>query len=407
MRRLIGNLAAAVGAVPTVVAPPTQAPDIIVPFTSRRNASMSASQDTQRLLSIGWSAPENLSESPGRSARPVTVVGVDGSVHVVWEEEDRLFHTVRTDGVWSSPQEVATGQQAAAVLDASGALHLTFANEFAEKFNVYYAVWRAGEWSLPRLVSRTTGMSVYPSIALDGHGVPHIAWADRTPGYFIIYHGWLDRTWLYEPLTDARGIAPVLVHDAHNGVMHIAWQAQVIDSESYEVFHTQGTTYQWVAPENISASPAQSASAVAMACDEQGTTHLVWQSQDESRSQIFYSGGGVGHWTVPEAISGDGVAAADPAVVVTHGNQLSAVWREDNIMIYRRRSGADGAWRPSKPLVVNDGGLEKLSLAAAVDGSFHLTWSAWAESAERDVFHSTGEPVFAHQVFVPSVPISP
>ena len=365
------------------------------------------STQIHRLLSSGWTAPENLSLSPAPSLRPVVVVGPDDSTHVLWEEDGRLFYVRSHVGAWSSPVAFASGQQPSAVLGGDGTLHVAFANEFFGQTNVYYAYLRQGIWSLPYLVSRTSGLSAYPSIALDQTGTPHVAWADRTPGHYVIYHGWQTSTWLYEPVPNARGIAPVLVAEPGSSTLHIAWQAPNVSDDLHEIYHSQGTTYAWSLPENISASPAAESVAVAMACDTTGLAHIVWQEQASGNHQVRYAGGRAGFWSLPETISGQGVDAVEPAVTISQGDQLNAVWREGNTLIYRRRAGSAGAWRPSRPLIANDSGLQDPTVATQKDGRFHMIWSGWVGASQSDVFHSLGQAALPYQVFVPGTPVTP
>lgn len=365
------------------------------------------STSVHRLLSSGWTAPENLSQSPGPSLRPSLVVGPDDSTHVVWEEGDQVYYSRSYGSAWSSPTAFATGQQPSAVLGRDGTLHVAFANEFFGQVNVYYTYLRQGIWSLPYLVSRTTGLSAYPSIALDQTGVLHVAWADRSPGHYVIYHGWLASTWLYEPVPNARGIAPVLVAEPGGSNLHIAWQAPNVNDDLHEIYHSQGTTYEWSLPENISASPASESVAVAMACDATNVAHIVWQEQDGESNQVRYVGGRAGNWSFPETISGQGIDAVEPTVTVSQSDQLNAIWREGNTLIYRRRAGSAGAWRPSKPLVANDSGLQDAAVAAQQDGRFRLVWSAWVGAAQSDVFHSLGQAALGYEVFVPGTPVTP
>lgn len=414
--RVTRNLVSA--SLPLAAGPPTampaasHVPDTTAFILTRRNALMpqdiaAGSSSDHRLLSSGLSAPENLSRSPAPSLRPTLVVGPDDGTHVLWEEGDQVYYARSYGGSWSSPLAFATGQQPSAVLGRDGTLHVAFSNEFFGEVNVYYTYLRNGIWSLPYLVSRTSGLSAYPSIAADNSGALHVAWADRSPGHYVIYHGWLTSTWLYEPVPNARGIAPVLVSQPGSNTLHLAWQAPNVNDDLHEVYHSQGTTYGWSLPENISASPTSESVAVAMACDTAGIAHILWQEQSGGTSQVRYVGGRAGNWSNPERVSGQGVDAVEPAAAVSQGDQLNAVWREGNTLVYRRRAGSTGAWRPSKPLIANDGGLEDAAVATEQDGRFHMVWSAWVGATERDVFHSVGQPALPHQVFLPGTPMTP
>lgn len=378
----------------------------------RRTDSMSAdtaaaSVFVHRVHSAAWSEPVNLSASQDvPSKRPVVVAAPDGTIHALWEEDDRLFYRNRVNGQWSTPVAVVSGRQPAAAVGPDGTVFVVYVNEFMEHTNVFFMRLQEEVWSLPRLVSRTSGVSLSPAVAVDGNGGVHVVWADRTPGYFVIYHARLEETWLYAPIPNARGAEPRLVYNPMRDLLHVVWQSPTVGSDRQDIFHVQGFTHAWSLPENISASLAADAVNAALAVDAQGAVHLVWQERAEGRSQVKYASGWQGNWTAPQLVTPPEANAEDPTVVITHANQLSVVWREGNTIFYRRRSGNEGTWHPSKPLISNNGRLSDLVLAADVAGRLHLAWSAGPVSAEPDVYHSMGEPSLSSHVFLPTTPVS-
>lgn len=392
------------GAEPAIVRSPT----VVASFMPEREQAMpdnaaQSSPDGNIILSSGWSVPENLSLSTNRSANPALVAPAKGIVHVVWEEGNRVYHSLKQGSRWSNPQFVATGERPAAAVSPDGRIHVVYSNEFGGMYNVFYVAWSGESWTLPRLVSKTSGLSALASITVDSDGVVHAVWHDMTPGYPIIYHGWLEETWLNEPLYNARGTAPVIANDARNRVVHVAWQARGPNNSPHDVFHVQGRTYQWSLPENISVAPQDESLNVAMACDEQGLTHLVWQEHSGASVTIRYVGGRIGNWIVPETVSSLGKEAYEPVAVVAQGSQLQVVWREGNSIVYRRRSGCSALWRSTQPIIANERHLEGVALAAEPDGDLHVAWAGWSSTGESDVFHSKGERSLQPQVFIPTL----
>lgn len=366
-----------------------------------------ASTFTHYVHSNSWSEPVNLSTSQQvPSARPAVAVGPDRSVHAVWEENDRLFYRRRVGEQWTAPVSVASGRQPAAAIGADGTLYVVYVNTFMGQTNVFALRLQDGVWSLPRLVSRTRGESLWPAVAVDGQGTVHAVWADNTPGYPVIYHARLEEVWLYGPIPNARGTVPQLAYSSADNLLHVAWQSPAVGSEVHDIYHVQGVVHAWSLPENISASLTADAVNVALAVDANGGVHLAWQEMVGGRWQIKYAGGRQGHWTTPEPVSPAGANAEDPALAITHGNQINVVWRENNVIHFRRRSGNDDGWRPAKPLISNNGYLSDLALAADVVGRLHLAWSARSSVTEPDVFHSMGEASLPSQVFLPTTPVS-
>lgn len=356
----------------------------------------------QQLIDPTWSAPENVSSSAGRAVNPVVIPDVD-AVHLLWEENGRVHHAVQRAGQWSAPRSVATGQRPSAAVSSDGVLHLAFSNEFAGRYNVFYATWANDAWSLPRLVSKTPGMSTFPSLAVDRAGVVHAVWADTSPGFSVIYHGWLQNTWLNEPLSNARGTAPALALDGADDVVHIAYQASGISNAQREILHMQGRTYQWSLPENVSMSPEQESLGAAIACAPDGTTHLAWQEHAGNQAHIRHASGRLGAWYPSQPVSDLAVDGREPRLAVTQARHLSLIWRAGDTIHYTRRELPGGEWLPAMPLVSNSGGLDGLALAGAPGGELHLAWSGWDSVGERAAFYSGHGPLTRPKVYLPGI----
>lgn len=411
-QNLIGFLTRAVDAslplgllTDTAVAPPFAHEN-----TPRREAVMpvspsASSAKSQQLLSPDWSVPRNVSNSSDRSTNPVVLAGSGEVVHVLWEEDERIFHAIREGNTWRSLRRLATGFQPAAALTSDGVVHMVYSNEFAGQFNVFYVRWDQGTWTLPRMVSKTTGTSAHPAVVIDGLGVVHAAWADTTPGFSILYHGWLEETWLNEPLHNARGTSPQLAYDQVHSLFRLAYQATPIGSGARDIFYLEGTRYQWSLPENISRSAGAESLSPSMAIDGVGVSHMVWQEQEDVDGHVRYARGTRGNWSQTERISSVGTNVREPKVVVTHGTQLSVVWREGNTVQYRRRAETSGHWGEATPLVENTNGLGNLDLTGAPSGELHLVWGGWSPTSDRDVYHSRRDPLLGSKVFLPGITI--
>jgi hypothetical protein len=361
------------------------------------------SSGSDQTIDPAWSAPENISSSLGRAVNPVVLAGAGAAVHVLWEENDRIFHAMRRAGQWGAPQAIATGQRPAAGLAADGTLHVVFSNQFADRCKVFYVARTGDIWSLPRLVSKTPGMSTFPSLAIDRAGVVHAAWADTSPGYSVVYHGWLETTWLNEPVSNARGIAPVLALDGAVDELHLVYQSSGINSGPCDIYHLQGQRYNWSLPENISISPEQESLEAAIACASDGSVHLAWQEHAGSQAHIRYVGGRRGSWSAPLRVSDVAVDAREPALLITQALQLSLAWREDDVIVYSRRELPAGVFLPGQDLVSNPNGLNKPALAGSPDGELNLAWSGWSSTSERDVFYSQHMPLMRPKVFLPGI----
>ena len=380
----------------------------VAPITAGRLVRMSEPIFTdpntdQQMLVPGWSQPRNLSNSPARVVNPVLLAGPGGQLHALWEEDNRIYHTFRRDGVWSTPTSMVTGFQPAAGLAADGSVHLVFSSQFFGRYRVFHAIWNGDYWSLPRLVSKTSGNATSPALAIDRSGLVHASWADTAPGFSIIYHGWLESTWLNEPIQNARGDIPALVADEKADRLYLAFQGSSISGGKREVYFAQGHVYSWPAPENVSLTPDAESINAALALDGESKVHLVWQEDVGGTSRVRYRWGRQSNWSAMEDISDPDHDAHYATVAVTQASQVSVVWQQGTALIYRKRFTGGETWDPQVTLVRNDGGLGEPALAGEPTGEINLAWTGWTSVSERDLFLSQREPLLRPKVFMPGI----
>ena len=338
--------------------------------------------------STPWSEAVNLSNSAADSRAPVVALAPDGTVHVLWEEGEEIYHSYRTGDSWASPTRVATGERPTLVVDGNGTPHALFANEFGGNWEIYYVRWDGSRWTLPRNISYTSGASGMPHIALAPDGVLHAVWADTTPGYSVIYHGRQQGMfWVNQPIPSARGSVPTLAID-RQGQLHVVWQDQDTPSSPFEIYYSRWDGEEWSLPENISAT-AGAHSAIADLClDRQGTAYLVWEEEDDGGWQIYHSYGQVGYWSVPANISQSANECHLASIVVTPQDYLHVAWEEGTTLQSRRKGAKASDWFPAETIATNPLGLGDVALAAASDGRVHAVWAGRMAGGQRDIFHS-------------------
>jgi hypothetical protein len=325
----------------------------------------------------------------------------DGTVHVLWEEGEDVYHSYRRSGFWSTPQRVATGERPSLVVDEEGVPHALFANEFGGNWEIYYVCWRYEVWSLPRNVSHTTGASGPPRIGLAPDGGLHAVWADTTPGYSVIYYGrQLGNYWVNNQIPSARGSAPALAIDSL-GRVHVTWQAQDTPFSVFDVFYSRWDGSDWSLPENISVNETAHSAICHLATDSEGTAYLVWEEQVDNLWQVLHSYGQVGYWSVPANVSHSGDECHLAQVVVTPQDYLHIVWSEGKTLRSCRKGARSADWFPSEEVTSNPLGLEDVSMAASPGGGVHAVWAGHVAGGQRDVFHGERPPALRHTVFVP------
>jgi len=154
-------------------------------------------------VGVGWTSTEVVStESTGLSAYPSLAVDSSGNIHVVWDDNtdlecgsDRdIFYKRFEVGVgWTSTEVVSTESTGLSAypslaVDSSGNIHVTWhdnTTDYADSgtdLDIFYKRFEVGVgWTSTEVVStESTGESRYPCLAVDLAGNVHIAWADYT-----------------------------------------------------------------------------------------------------------------------------------------------------------------------------------------------------------------------------------
>jgi len=362
---------------------------------------MSLSECRTSEPSSPWSEAVNVSNSSTDSRAPAVALAADGTVHVLWEEGEEIYHSYRTDDGWSSPARVATGERPTLVVDGEGTVHALFANEFGGNWEIYYVRWEGSRWTLPRNISYTSGASGMPRIALASDGILHAVWADTTPGYSVIYHGYQQGSfWVNQPIPNARGSVPALAIDGE-GLLHVVWQDQDTPSSPFEIYYSRWDGEEWTLPENISAT-ADAHSAIAdLDLDSRATAYLVWEEEEDGGWQIYHSYGGVGYWSVPINISQSANECHLASVVITPQDYLHVAWEEGTALQSRRKGAEASDWFPVETIATNPLGLGEVALAAASDGRIHAVWAGRMAGGQRDIFHSERPSALNHVYYFP------
>jgi hypothetical protein len=148
-----------------------------------------------------WSTPTDVSKTPGNSFDPDIVVEQNGAVDVAWsdttpgEKIADIYFARSADGgkTWSAPIQVSStpGQSTHPALAAGedSSLHLVWCDTTRGEKNqdiFYVASYDGGrKWGKEGAaedISNTPGTSSDPVIAISADGITHVAWLDSTPG---------------------------------------------------------------------------------------------------------------------------------------------------------------------------------------------------------------------------------
>ncbi|MBS1989951.1 MAG: exo-alpha-sialidase [Cyanobacteria bacterium SZAS LIN-2] len=140
-----------------------------------------------------WSAPMNISSTPGVSSEPALAIGPDDSLNIVWSEREildtgmEIFYVSSTDGgkTWSPPRSISKtiGLSAAPTISAStdGVLYTAWSDTPSEETNpdIFYCQSQHGIWTKVVNISKSGGFSAQPSIA-GNKGKVFLTWSDSS-----------------------------------------------------------------------------------------------------------------------------------------------------------------------------------------------------------------------------------
>ena len=265
-----------------------------------------------------WTTTEVVStESTSNSSYPTIAVEGAGNVHVTWEDYTNyggsgtdvdIFYKRwnATSSTWTTTEVVSTestgnsGYPTIAV-DSAGNVHVVWYDYTnyggsGTDIDIFYKRWNAtsSTWTTTEVVStESTGISIVPTIAVDGAGNAHVAWEDYAPYWGsgsdpdIFYKRWntTSNTWTTTEVlstgnTGNSGYPTIAVDGAGN--VHVAWE----DYTNYggsgtdiDIFYKRwnATSSTWTTTEVVSTESTGNSFVPTIAMDGAGNAHVAWE----------------------------------------------------------------------------------------------------------------------------------
>jgi hypothetical protein len=290
---------------------------------------------------ITWSAPVNVSNNTAGSYTPKIAVEAGGTIHVVWQDwtpgNSEIFYSKSTDGgiTWSAPVNVsnnAGNQMSQTIAVDAGIIYLAWWDSGNRE--IFYSNSSDGgfTWSTPVNASNTAGNSVEPAIAVDA-GTIYLAWADDTPGNReVLYSKSIDGggTWSASVnVSNNSGVSqfPSIAIDSSNN-LHVVWMDNT--PGNMEIFYSNstdgGTT--WSAAVNASNSTGESS--IPVISIGAGTIYLAWYDDTPANSEIFYSKStdGGATWSAVVNISNN-IGSSYAPTIAADGGTIHLAWYDD------------------------------------------------------------------------------
>jgi len=351
-----------------------------------------------------WSGNEILQVGTSDCKEPA-VTAVGEVLHAVWTQDKTVFHAYLTGSKWSEPKAVGTGGQASLASTPDGKVHCLFAAEMFGNVEIYAATWDGTQWSLPEVVSHTTGMSMYPTLVVGPDGSLYAAWADTTPGYPTIYYGHRETIgWTSTPIPNGVGNRPTIAV-GHTGEVYVAWQTRLTTTKRYEIFCSVLDDGQWSLPDNISDTSERHSIYPQLATNATGACHLIWQENAGETFSIQHSDRRPNGWSQAVDVSQSAGDCHLPHIAANRQGTMQAIWAQGQALQHRvRPPDYDAAWW--RPETANDscGDLSDLAMAISPAGVLHVLWCSYTGTEARRLGHIRREPIFKQTVFVSPIP---
>lgn len=268
-----------------------------------------------------WSAPVVISNTPGSSYWPAIAVDGHGNVHVAWEDgsppRDILYAVKPAGGMdWTAPvnisQSPGNSRWVALAADAGGNVHAVWSDDVTGNSEIYYARKEAStsNWSAPVNVSNTPGNSPSPAVAVDGGGAVHVAWHDFTPGPTEIYYVTQpDPTAPWSSPVDVSSTTgasyfPALAVDS-SGTVHLVWMDAIVvdDGTPSEILYARKPPDgEWTPYANLSRGTG-SAEMPTLAVGPEDALHVAWDTTADPRLLYVRRPAPEMGWTAPVTVT--------------------------------------------------------------------------------------------------------
>jgi hypothetical protein len=147
-----------------------------------------------------WTTGKRLTWNAGYSIHPAIVVDFYDNLHVIWEDntpgKNEIYYKKSTDGgiTWTTGRNLTrtSGDSLypAIAVNSSDSLHAVCHDITPGNWEIYCLNSTDGgaTWTSSQRLTWTLGDSEHPAIAVDSSGNPHVVWQDETPGNREIYY---------------------------------------------------------------------------------------------------------------------------------------------------------------------------------------------------------------------------
>ncbi|NOZ05557.1 MAG: exo-alpha-sialidase [Chloroflexi bacterium] len=347
-----------------------------------------------------WSSPTPVAVTTPDSRAPSIGQTTGGTRYVAWEEGTDIYSSVNGGVGWSGPVLAANGE-APVVVVSDTVPYIIFENEISGNREIYIIQWQGSNWSLPKNVSQTSGGSFAPDAAIGPDGKIYVVWADNSAGSNHLYlassadgSNWSGGAILINGVPVA-GSAPALAVDP-SGTLHIAWQDRDGTTGKLEILYTRGDGSTWSLAENLSGSSTINSAFADVVAEAGGIASVTWEEDLASGSEIYFTSGQPGNWSVPQSVSASAnVASVLPSLDRDGAGGLHLAWAEGNpatAIEYSDWPAGNPGWTAPITLTAHSAGLGDVMILASASNPLYAVW-AQSGNTSWDIYSASGVPV--------------
>ena len=349
-----------------------------------------------------FDSPENLSNNSGESDFPAIAIDSSGNFNVAWCDDtpgnyDIYFSRSTDDGAsWSKSVNISNNSEDSycPVVDvnSAGNINVVWCDNTPGNYDIYFSrsTDDGASWSQAENLSKNSGFSVYPDIAVDSTGNINVVWCDDTPGnsetYFIRSTddgaSWSQVINISKnPGTTFDPVSPAIAVDS-SGNINVSWCDDT--PGNYEIFFRRSINggVSWSQVVNISKNWRNSGSPD-IVVDSSGNIYVVWGNRIALSCDIYFSRStdDGDSWSESVNISDSSECSSLSRIAVDVAKNINVVWCENiplgaNKEIYFSRSTDDGvSWSSALNISEFSGGWDTPP-CIAVDhaGNIILFW---------------------------------
>jgi hypothetical protein len=352
-----------------------------------------------------WTANKRLTWTSGWSQFPVITIGSGSQIHVVFQDitpgNNEIYYKKSTNGgtTWISKRLTWNSGYSlwpSIAIDSNGHPHITWTDVTSGNYEIYYKKSTNGgsTWISKRLTWNSEN-SWTPSIAVDSNNHLHVVWHDFSPGNSEIYYKKSTNggsTWTTRRLTYSadNSLRPTIAIDSGNNI-HVAYYDST--PGEYQIFYKRSTDggANWTT-KRLTYNTGDSWYPT-IAVDSDNHIHITWSDYTPGDGEIYYkkSTDGGATWTTKRLTYSDHYSLS-PTIAVDSNSYIHIAWEEltsVNREIYYKRSTDRGvSWTTSR-LTWNSGDSMEPSITVDSSNNIHVVWQD-ETSGNREIYYKKG-----------------